>query len=70
MRYLGNKKRRCNKALKAQQRINKAIEFINNHTHYYDDGEYSGYECEIDGLKLLSILQGEEVNNDEWGRNI
>ena len=44
-----------------QQRIDKAIEFINNHTHYYDDGEYSGYECEIDGLKLLSILQGEEV---------
>lgn len=44
-----------------QAKIDKAIEYINNNKHYYDDGEYSGYECEIDGLVLLPILQDEDV---------
>ena len=44
-----------------QQRIDKAIEYINSQmTTYEDDGDF-GVDCCCDGLKLLSILQGEEV---------
>ncbi len=37
--------------------IDEAIKYIKEHIQYYDDGEYSGYECEIDGLKLWEILE-------------
>ena len=44
-----------------QQRFDKAIEYINSQmTTYEDDGDF-GVDCCCDGLKLLSILQGEEV---------
>lgn len=42
---------------KNQKIVGEIKEYINGHTHYYDDGEYSGYECEIDGLILLEILE-------------
>ena len=45
----------------AEQRIDKAIEYINSQmTTYEDDGDF-GVDCCCDGFKLLSILQGEAV---------
>ena len=43
-----------------QQRIDKAIEYINSQKYEYDDGEISGVDCCCDGFKLLEILGGKE----------
>ncbi len=45
--------------------IDEAIEFINSQKQYYDDGEYSGVDCTIDGFKILEILErGKKMEND------
>ena len=41
-----------------QQKIDKAIEYINSQKYEYDDGEISGVDCCCDGFKLLEILGG------------
>lgn len=46
-----------------EQRIKKAIEYINGQMISYDFEEDSGVDCECDGFKLLDILKG--VSNNE-----
>lgn len=43
--------------LKQNNKINEAIEYINNQMTTYNDGEYYGVDCECDGFKLLDILK-------------
>jgi superfamily II RNA helicase len=43
--------------LKQNNKINEAIEYINNQMTTYNDGENCGVDCECDGFKLLDILK-------------
>ena len=50
---------RDNRIKSLQQRINKAIEYINNQMYYYEDDGDCGVDCCCDGFKLLKILGGD-----------
>lgn len=40
------------------KRIIKKIEvYIKSQEYFYDDGEESGFDCEIDGYKILNLLK-------------
>ena len=37
--------------------IKKIEEYIKSQEYFYDDGEESGYDCEVDGYKILDLLK-------------
>lgn len=40
-----------------KRKIKKIEEYIKSQEYFYDDGEESGYDCEIDGYKILDLLK-------------
>lgn len=54
--YLKDLKIKC-----LQQRIDKAVEYIENHTENIDRGRY--YEDYVETYKLLNILKGGDTND-------
>lgn len=37
--------------------IKKIEEYIKSQEYFYDNGEESGFDCEIDGYKILDLLK-------------